>query len=177
MTSVEQPKKANTSFFNRAGFGKRMEFWIIGEMLRQGLDVYRPLVDDKGIDAIVRRPDGTYVEIQIKARSKDIAEEQAGLFAGIRCEPNPAYWFIFHSAHIGEGGKMWLMTAAEFMEHASHQTQGKHAGGYTIHLSGVKRNKETGEREAYAKPQFEKFACTSFERLLAGHEKPYYEGE
>ena len=166
MGNVEQPKKADTSFFNRAGFGKRMEFWIIGEMLRQGLDVYRPLVDDKGIDAIVRRPDGTCAEIQIKARSKDIAAEQAGLFAGIWCEPNPNYWFIFHAAHIGESGKMWLMTAAEFMQHASQQTQGKHVGAWTIHLTGCKLNKETKRKEAYAKPQFEQFSCISFERLL-----------
>jgi hypothetical protein len=176
MENMEQPKKAGKSFFSLAGFGKRMEFWIIGEMLRQGLDVYRPLVDDKGIDALVRRPDGSCAEIQIKARSKDIAPEQAGLFAGIRCEPNPNYWFIFHAAHIGASGKMWLMTAAEFMEHASRQTQGKHAGAYTLHLSGVKSNKETGQKEAYAKPQFEEFACTSFERLLVGHGK-FYEGE
>ena len=41
-----------------AGFGKRIEFWIIGEMLKQGLDVYIPLVDDNAIDAVVRRQDG-----------------------------------------------------------------------------------------------------------------------
>jgi hypothetical protein len=43
MENMEQPQKAGKSFFNLAGFGRRMEFWIIGEMLRQGLDVYRPL--------------------------------------------------------------------------------------------------------------------------------------
>jgi len=168
MANAKRSSKPGKPFFSLAGFGRRMEFWIIGEMLRQGLDVYRPLVDDKGIDAIVRRPDGTFAEVQIKARSKDIAEEQAGLFAGIWCEPNPNYWFVFHAAHIGESGKMWLMTAAEFMECASRHTQGKHAGAWTIHLSGVKTNKETGIKNAYAKPQFEKFACTSFERLLVG---------
>jgi len=165
---MEFSKKTGKSFFQSASFGKRMEFWLIGEMLRQGLDVYRPLVDDKGIDAIVRRPDGTYVEVQIKARSKDTTEEQAGLFAGIRCESNPNYFFIFHSAQIGENGKMWIMTADEFIENASKQIQGKHAGSYTLHLSGCRRNKETRRKEPYGKPQFEKFACTSFERLLTG---------
>ena len=139
--------------------------------------MYRPLVDDKSIDAIVRRPDGTFVEVQIKARSKDIAEEHAGLFAGIKCEPNPNYFFIFHSAYIGENGKMWIMTADEFIGIASRQTQGKHAGAYTLHLSGCRRNKETGRKEPYGKPQFEKFACTSFERLLAGHKAQISEGK
>lgn len=167
MEALDFHLKNSKSFFSLASFGKRMEFWIIGEMLRQGLDVYRPLVDDKGIDAIVRRANGTYAEVQIKARSKDIAVEHAGLFAGIKCEPNPAYWFIFHSAHLD--GKMWLMTAQEFMESASHQTQGKHAGAWTIHLSGAKINKKTGIKEAYAKQKYEKFACTNFARLVASN--------
>jgi hypothetical protein len=125
-------------------------------------------VDDKGIDAMVRRPDGTTVEVQIKARSKDTAIEQAGLFAGIKCEPNANYFFIFYAAQIGENGKMWIMTADEFIENASKNTQGKNAGKYSLHLSKCRLNKETGQKEAYANPDFEKFACTSFERLLEG---------
>jgi hypothetical protein len=38
-------------FRHSAGFGKRIEFWIIGQMLKEGLDVYVPLVDDNAIDA------------------------------------------------------------------------------------------------------------------------------
>jgi len=53
-----------------AGFGKRIEYYIVGLMLKQDLDVYLPLVDDDAIDAIVKRPDGSFVEVQIKARSK-----------------------------------------------------------------------------------------------------------
>ena len=34
------------TFRHSAGFGKRMEYWIIGKMLKEGLDVYVPLVDD-----------------------------------------------------------------------------------------------------------------------------------
>jgi len=36
-----------------AGFGERIEYWIIGRMLKEGLDVYVPLVDDDAIDAVV----------------------------------------------------------------------------------------------------------------------------
>ena len=64
-------------FRHSAGFGKRIEFWIIGQMLKEGLDVYVPLVDDNAIDAIVRRPDGSFVEVQIKARSRDVAPGDA----------------------------------------------------------------------------------------------------
>ena len=30
--------------------GRRIEYWLISRMLREGLDVYIPLVDDFGID-------------------------------------------------------------------------------------------------------------------------------
>ena len=70
-------------FRNTAGFGKPIEFWIIGEMLKEGLDVYVPLVDDMAIDAVLRQFDGTFIEVQIKARSKDVLEGDAALFAAI----------------------------------------------------------------------------------------------
>ncbi|MGA9485972.1 MAG: hypothetical protein WBV25_02690 [Methylocella sp.] len=57
-------------FRHSAGFGKRMEYWIIGQMLREGLDVYVPLVDDFGIDAVIRKQNNQFIEVQIKARSK-----------------------------------------------------------------------------------------------------------
>jgi hypothetical protein len=49
--------------------GKRAELLVMAELLRQGLDVYQPLVDDRGIDCIVRIPregGALYYEIQIK---------------------------------------------------------------------------------------------------------------
>ncbi len=57
-------------FRNSSAFGKRIEYWIVGQMLKEGLDVYLPLVDDNTVDAVVKRPDGRFIEIQIKARSK-----------------------------------------------------------------------------------------------------------
>lgn len=37
------------SFRHSAGFGKRMEYRLIGQMLMEGLDCYVPLVDDHGV--------------------------------------------------------------------------------------------------------------------------------
>ena len=48
-----------------------MEYWIIGRMLKEGLDVYVPLVDDRAVDAIIKRSDGSTALVQIKARPKD----------------------------------------------------------------------------------------------------------
>jgi hypothetical protein len=66
------------AFRHAAGFGRPIEYWIIGRMLKEGLDVYVPLVDDFGIDAVVRRPSGEFVECQIKARSRDVNFEFRG---------------------------------------------------------------------------------------------------
>jgi hypothetical protein len=46
-----------TTFRHSSGFGKRIEYWVIGLMLKEGMDVYVPLVDDHAVDAIVRRKD------------------------------------------------------------------------------------------------------------------------
>jgi hypothetical protein len=41
----------NLRFRNTASFGKRIEYYVVGLMLKEGLDVYMPLVDDDAIDA------------------------------------------------------------------------------------------------------------------------------
>ena len=75
-------------FRNLASFGKRIEFWIIGEMIKEGHDVYIPMVDDMDIDAVGRKPNGKFIEVQIKARSKNLIFGDAGLFARLKHEKN-----------------------------------------------------------------------------------------
>ena len=70
-------------FRTLAGFGKRIEYWLVGRMLKEGLDVYLPLVDDDAVDALVRRPDGSVALVQIKARSEGVVAGDAALFAAI----------------------------------------------------------------------------------------------
>ena len=38
-----------------ASFGKRAEYFIIAQMLNEGLDCFVPLVDDEGIDVVVKK--------------------------------------------------------------------------------------------------------------------------
>ena len=51
------------SFRDTSSFGKRMEYQIEGKMLTEGHDVYLPMVDDHRVDCIVKKKDGTFVEI------------------------------------------------------------------------------------------------------------------
>jgi len=69
-------------------------------MLKDGLDVYLPLIDDDGIDAVVRRPDSTFTTVQIKARSKTVASGNGALFAGLTHEVRKNYWFVFYSERM-----------------------------------------------------------------------------
>jgi len=58
------PNRSNSLYF-----GKSCEHKIFSELLKQGFDVYIPLLDNKGIDCIVKKKDSKeYVSIQIKGR-------------------------------------------------------------------------------------------------------------
>lgn len=152
-----------TSFRNSASFGKRMEYWIIGRMLKEGLDVYVPLVDDDAIDAVIRRPDGKFITAQIKARSNNVAFGDAALFAAIPHEVRDNYWFIFYSERMK---MMWIMSSEEFIEESNQNKTGKNKGKRSIWFNGKKRDKNSGKTEEYCKNQFEKYIAFDFKRLV-----------
>lgn len=85
------------SFRSSAGFGKRMKYNLVGKKLMEGLDCYLPLVDDHGVDCVIKKPDGTFIEIQIKARSREVNDGDAALFSAIVHEPQPKFYFVFYS--------------------------------------------------------------------------------
>jgi len=149
-------------FRHTAGFGKRIEYWIIGQMLKEGLDVYVPLVDDDAIDAVIRRTDGSFVTVQIKARSKSVVDGNAALFAGIPHELRDNYYFVFYSERMDV---KWIMSSEEFIKEAVRNKSGKNCGKRTIWLSGRKKDKATGERAEYPRRKFEKYIAHDFQRL------------
>ena len=148
-------------FRNSAAFGKRIEYWIVGKMLKEGLDVYLPLVDDDAIDAVLKRPDGRFIEIQIKARSKTVREGDAGLFAAIEHKQRSDYWFVFYSERLET---MWIMSSAEFIEEAAQNRSGKNKGKRSLWFNGKRKNKD-GQHEEYVKEKYKKYVCTDFSRL------------
>src|SRR4051812_18951283 len=139
-------------FRHSAGFGRRMEYWIIGQMLKEGLDVYVPLVDDNAIDAVIRRRDGSFVEVQIKARSKDVAPGDCALFAAIPHEIRDNYWFIFYSERLDT---TWIMSSQEFISASSQNKTGKNAGLRSIWFNGKRKNKATGCYDEHIYPRYQ----------------------
>lgn len=142
-----------------AGFGKRIEYYIVGLMLKQGLDVYLPLVDDDAIDAVVKRPDGSFVEVQIKARSKDVVFGDAALFAAMTHDHRRGYWFVFYSERIDT---VWILSSQEFVKEAVQNKSGKNVGKRSIWFNG----KNTKANTEHVKPQFQKYVATNFDRIL-----------
>ena len=155
------------TFRHSAGFGKRIEYWVVGLMLKEGLDVYLPLVDDNGIDAVMKRRDGSFIEVQIKARSKSVIPGDGALFAGLRHEPRTNYWFVFYSERLDT---MWVMSSAEFIYESVQNKRGKNIGTRSIWFNGTKKNRVTGEKEEYVKERYKRYVCRDFSRLLKPQE-------
>ena len=131
-------------------------------MLREGMDVYVPLVDDHAVDAIVRRANGSTALLQIKARSKEVVDGDAALFAAIPHDARADYWFVFYSERMDT---MWIMTSAEFIEEAVQNKTGKNAGLRSIWFNGKRRDRQTGKLDEYVKPQFVRYVASDFSRI------------
>lgn len=146
---MESCNSQEKTFRHSAGFGKRIEFSIVAQLLKEGVDVYIPLVDDNGIDAVIRKKDGTFVEIQIKARSKDVKLGERGLFAAIRHNYRKNYWFIFHaeemidesSSNNSPRSMTWVLSSREFLNESYENKTGKHKGLRSICFNGKKGGK------------------------------------
>ncbi len=82
-------------FRDTASFGKRIESFIIGEMSMKGSDVRTPVIDDHSADCAVKKEDGTFVEIQIKVKSK--GTKQSGHFSvDNHRDAHENFFFIFY---------------------------------------------------------------------------------
>jgi hypothetical protein len=157
-------KSSTVTFRHSASFGKRIEYWIVGKMLMEGLDVYLPVVDDDAIDAVIRRPDGQFVTVQIKARSRSVADGDGALFAAIpHDELRENYWFVFYSERMDT---MWIMTSQEFIREAYQNKTGKNKGKRSIWFNGKRKDRATGRYSEHCRPQYERYIAKDFRRLL-----------
>ncbi len=150
------------AFRHSAGFGKRMEYNLIGKMLMEGLDVYLPLVDDHGVDCVIKKEDGTFIEIQIKARSNGVIDGDAALFSAITHEPTKNFYFVFYSERMKT---MWIMSSKEFLDECITNNSGKNKGKRCIWFNGNRKDRKTGQKVEYCKERFKKYIATDFARF------------
>lgn len=150
------------AFRHSAGFGKRIEYYIVGKMLMEGLDCYLPLVDDHGVDCVIKKADGTFIEVQIKARSNEVAYGDAGLFSAIDHELTSNFYFVFYSERLQS---MWIMSSEEFLNECVTNKTGINAGRHSIWFNGHRTNRKTGERTEYCKSKYDEYKCQDFSRF------------
>lgn len=140
------------SFRSTASFGKRQEYMAVAELLRLGHDVYMTLVDDQQIDCIIRQEkEGRlrYLDIQIKARSKDCAKKNAGRFAAMEIRhPWKNFYYIFYS---DQAKKYWVIPSLKLIEEARRNRAGQNKGKYTIDLCNATK------KGIYPHPRFRKY--------------------
>ncbi len=151
MIQDDELDKTKITYRSLKSFGERQEYTLIAELLRRGYDVYRPLVDDQGIDCILRRDMSNgpqYVDLQIKSTSKRVKHEDAGMFAGLQIrDPRENYLWAFYSEYIGA---TWVIPSLELVSMASMNKTGKNIGKYTINFAKVVK-KEPFKREEFSK--------------------------
>lgn len=143
------------SFRNSASFGKRIEYWVIGLLLKDGFDVFVPLVDDDGVDAIIRGQNGQKFDLQIKARSDSVAFGSSALFGVGQSHPDErsGFFFVFYSERLDQ---MWLMSSADFIDHCVTTSSGKNVGHRSLWMNGRSRVRN----EEYPNPRFDHWRIT-----------------
>jgi hypothetical protein len=132
-------------------------------MLKEGLDVYVPLVDDFGIDAVIRKSNNQFIEVQIKARSSDVIPGDAALFAAIvHPEARENYYFVFYSERLD---LMWIMSSEEFIAEAVQNKKGKNEGKRSIWFNGKRTDKQSGKSIEHPYPKYDQYRATDFSRF------------
>jgi hypothetical protein len=123
-----------TSHRSSASFGKRQEYIAVGELLRRGHDVYMTLVDDLQIDCVIRQEKNgqlRYLDIQIKARSKDA--KNPGTFSAMDIrQPRKDFFFIFYSE---QANTYWIIPSLDLIKEANQGKTGANKGTYRIMLT------------------------------------------
>jgi hypothetical protein len=112
-----------------ASVGKRLEYFVIAELLRRKFDVYVALVDDQGIDCIVRLDDARYVDVQIKARSEKA--KQWNLFAAMSFEARDNLYFIFYTE---PGRNFWVVPSKDVRALGVENKTGRNVGEVSLTL-------------------------------------------
>ncbi len=123
------------SYRDTASFGKRQEFIAIAELIRRGFDVYLTLVDDQGIDCVIRINENCYIDVQIKARSKET--KNPNHFGPYLLEPRKNYIYILYM----EPTDTYFILPTEVMVKISQRYKsGANKGKYSIKIPKTDRS-------------------------------------
>ncbi|MEO9038942.1 MAG: hypothetical protein ABI265_02830 [Gallionella sp.] len=125
------------SFRDTASYGKRQEYIAVAELLRRDFDVYMTLVDDQGIDCVIRLNEKRYLDIQIKARSKNA--KNWNVFSAMTFTARNNLYFIFYTE---KNDSYWIFPSIVLDKICYSVKTGDHIGKRRIDLP----KKEEGDK-------------------------------
>ncbi|MCK4388389.1 MAG: hypothetical protein KAW00_06405 [Dehalococcoidia bacterium] len=106
--------------------GKLGELCAFRRLIEGGAMPFLPIADIRGVDAVVRKKDGTYVEIQVKATWPP---QQAGYFNVTNLIPRNNL-FIVCLIMGRETPEAWILPSVIFVNHATMRK----VGNKTVYL-------------------------------------------
>lgn len=127
-----------------ASFGKRQEYSVISELLKRGFDVYMTLVDDQGIDCVIRVNNKRYLDIQIKARSRGV--KHWNFFPQLHFEPRDNFYFIFYTE---KDNNFWIIPSKDIKNFGNKMKSGKNVGTISLSLPKTEKGAKTEKFKKY----------------------------
>ena len=91
--------------------------YVFSELLKQGLEVYKPLVDE-GLDALVRLPSGQVIELQIKSAG-GAGGKDPRWFQMPALTPRLQFFIVCIEFADGEIADAWVFPSMVFHAYAS----------------------------------------------------------
>jgi len=107
--------------------GKLGELYVFMKLIEGGAMPFLPIADIRGVDAVVRKKDGTYVEIQVKAT---YPPKQAGYFNVRNLIPRKNLFIVCLIMGIEEIPEAWILPSIIFVDHATKRK----VDDKTVHL-------------------------------------------
>ena len=109
--------------------GKIGELYVFSELLRRGATVFSAIVDIKGIDAVVRKSDGTFLAVQVKTHSTEYMAEWFDVYDLDDHDPGT---FVVVGINMRQypPSEVWIVPAGVFVEYG---TTSKLADGSTVY--------------------------------------------
>jgi hypothetical protein len=146
------------TYRDTASFGKRHEYVTIAELIKQEFDVYQTLVDDQQIDCIIRNEKGgkpVYLDIQIKARSRNAQKQSWGVWPSVKILPRPNFFFIFYSEPLD---RYWVIPSEILVERGYKAPSRRTEPIYEITLAHCRKSRKSQEYHFPDTEEFKEFA-------------------
>ena len=121
-----------------AAIGKIGELYVFSELLRRGATVFSPVADIRGIDAVVRKSDGTFLAVQVKTHSTDY---MAGWFDVDDLHEHHPGTFVVVGINMGQypPSEVWIVPAEVFIEYGTKSKRADGSNQYRLDLDARSR--------------------------------------